>query len=301
LTQWTSAVAGLSGNTTTPSNRFDPRYNAVNLIESSANSSYESLQLEAQKRFSRSYFVHVSYSWAHSIDDVSDPLGVLINDSFAQQNPQDNLNNRASSQFDLRHTLTIAHTWEMPFFRGSTNRWLKGGLGGWSFSGISTFRSGFPVNIFAGSSLGGMTDVNQYLGTGNNVTRPNMSGSISNFNPQPAGAAGAPFGTSVVNGVAVSTYAQSLGLSQPLIGSFGGLGRNVLRLNGQTDFDWNLYKNFHFSERVNFQLRGEFYNIFNLHAFQQMASSLITSPLFGEYNTVSLNSRNIQVGARLVW
>lgn len=301
LTQWTSAVAGLSGNTTTSSNRLDPRYNAVNLVESSANSSYQGLQLEAQKRFSRSYFVHVAYAWAHSIDDVSDPLGVLINDSFAQQNPRDNRNNRASSQFDLRHTFSIAHTWEMPFFRGSTNRWLRGGLGGWSFSGISTFRSGFPVNIFAGSSLGGMTDVNQYLGTGNNVTRPFVSGPISNFDPQPANSANAPFGTSVVNGVAVSKYAQSLGLSQPLIGSFGTLGRNVLRLNDQTNFDWNLYKNFHFSERVNVQLRGEFYNIFNLHAFQQMASSLITSPLFGEYSTVSLNSRNIQVGARIVW
>ena len=302
LSQFTSAVSGLSGNTSISfSDRFDPRYNAVNLVESSANSSYHSLQLEAEKRFARNYWVHVAYAWAHSIDDVSDPLNVLINDSFAQQNPRDNRNNRGSSQFDLRHTLAISHTWEMPFFRGSQNRWLRGGLGGWAFSGISTFRTGFPVNIFAGSSLGGMTDVNQYLGTGNAVTRPDLAGPVANFDPQPAGSANAPSGTSAVNGVNVSKYAQGLGLTQPFIGSFGTLGRNVLRLNGQTDFDWNLYKNFHFSERVNFQVRGEFYNIFNLHAFQQMASSLITSPLFGQYSTVSLNSRNIQVGARVVF
>jgi hypothetical protein len=79
----------------------------------------------------------------------------------------------------------------------------------------------------------------------------------------------------------------------------------MLRLNGQTNFDWNLYKNFHFSERVNLQLRSEFYNIFNLHAFQQVAGAnngpSVTAPNFGQYTAVSLNSRNIQVGARVVW
>jgi outer membrane receptor protein involved in Fe transport len=301
LSQFTSAIAGLNGNTTTYSNRYDPRYNAVNLVEASANSSYNALQLEADKRFARNYWLHVSYSWAHSIDDVSDVLGVLVNDSSAQQNPLNNRNNRGPSQFDLRHTLSISHTWEEPFFRGSTNRLLRGALAGWSFAGISTYHSGFPVNIFAGSTVGGMTDPLQYLGTGNNVDRPNISGPIGSFNPQPAGSAGAPTGVSAVNGVNLSKYAQSLGLSQPLVGNFGTLGRNVLRLNSQTDFDWDLYKNFHFSERVNLQLRGEFYNIFNLHSFQSMTSSLITSTFFGQYNAVSLNARTIQLGARVIW
>ena len=308
LSQFTSAVAGLNGSPTAFSNRYDPRYNAVNFVESSANSSYHALQLEVEKRFARNYWVHVSYSLAHSIDDVSDVLGVLVNDSAAQQNPNDNRNNRGPSEFDLRHILAVSHTWEIPFFRGSTNRWLRGGLGGWSFSGISTYRTGFPVNITAGSfpsALGGFTDPVQYLGTGNNIDRPNVAGAVHGFNPQPAGSASAPSATSVVNGVAISNYAQSLGLSQPFIGNFGTLGRNVLRLNGQMNFDWNLYKNFHFSERVNFQVRSEFYNIFNQHAFLAMgnagALTPITSSQFGQYTAVSQNARQIQVGARVVF
>ena len=75
----------------------------------------------------------------------------------------------------------------------------------------------------------------------------------------------------------------------------------MLRLNGQTEFDWNMYKNFHFSERVYFQLRGEFYNLFNNHAFQSMTSSSITSPAFGQYNAVSQNARTGQVAARIVF
>ena len=135
--------------------------------------------------------------------------------------------------------------------------------------------------------MGGMTDPVQYLGTGNNVDRPNASGPILNFNPVPAGSAGAYTGTSTINGVAISNYATALGLSQPLVGNFGTLPRNYLRLNGQTDFDMDLYKNFHITEKVTFQLRGEFYNIFNLHAFQTTASSsrrlaTITSSSFGQ-------------------
>jgi carboxypeptidase family protein len=309
LSQFQAAVAGLSGSTNVSfSDRIDPRYNYVAWTESSANSSYNSLQLDVEKRFSRNYWLRVAYTWSHSIDDNSDVLGVLVNDSSSQQNPNNNRDNRGSSEFDLRHILTVSHTWEMPFFRGSTNRLLRGGLGGWSFSGVSTYRSGFPVNIFAGPTVGGMTDQVQYLGyLGANATidRADVAGPIRGFNPQPAGSANAPSTTSVVNGVAVSNYAQSLGLSQPLVGNFGTLGRNLLRLNGQMNFDWNVYKNFHFWERVNFQIRSEFYNIFNQHAFLAMENpnsvTTITSSQFGQYTQVSQNARTIQVGARIVF
>ncbi|MBV9508256.1 MAG: TonB-dependent receptor [Acidobacteriia bacterium] len=305
LTQFTSALAGLSGSSTSYSNRFDPRYNAVNLVESSANSTYQSLQLEAEKRFTRNYWVRAAYTWSHSIDDASDALSVLLNDTAAQQNPLDNRNNRAASEFDLRHVLTVSHTWETPFFRNSSNRLLRGVLGGWAFAGISSYRTGFPVNITAGPPLGGLTDPLQYLGTGNNVDRPNVSGPIHRFNPQPTGSAGVIAGTTVVNNVAINNYALSLGLSQPLIGNFGTLGRNVLRFNGQTNFDWNLYKNFRFSERLNLQLRSEFYNIFNQHAFLAMGTvgtlTPITSPLFGQYTQVSQNARTIQVAGRIIF
>jgi hypothetical protein len=197
----------------------------------------------------------------------------------------------------------VSHTYELPFFLKSSNRLLRASLGGWSFAGISTLRSGFPVNIYAGSTVGGLTDPVIYLGTGNAVDRPNTSGPITNFHPQASGSAGTPSGTSAVNGVGISTFAQSMGLTQPFLGNFGTLGRNVLRLNGQNQFDWNIFKNFHFSENAGryFQIRSEFYNIFNQHAFLSMSSSSITSSTFGQYTSVSQNARTIQVAARLVF
>jgi outer membrane receptor protein involved in Fe transport len=301
LSQFTAAVGGLNASNQAFSNRIDRRYNAVNYVESSANSEYDSLQIELQKRFTSHFFANMAYTWSHSIDDNSDVLGVLQNDTSAQQNPNDNRNNRGPSQFDLRHNLVVTHTWEMPFFLNSKNRLLRGGLGGWSFAGISSYHTGFPVNIFAGATVGGLTDPLQYLGSGNVVDRPNVSGPITGFNPQAAGSAGAPSGTTAVNGIAISNYALGLGLSQPLIGNYGNLGRNVLRLNGQSQFDWDLFKNFHFYEKVNIQFRAELYNIFNQHAFLSMTSSTITSGSFGQYNSVSQNARTGALALRIVF
>jgi hypothetical protein len=99
---------------------------------------------------------------------------------------------------------------------------------------------------------------------------------------------------------AISAYANSLGLSQPLLGNFGGLGRNLLRLNGETNFDINAYKNFNIKESFRFQLRAEFYNAFNNTSFQDI-SRLITAPDFGQYTTVGQNARIIQLAARFIF
>jgi hypothetical protein len=136
------------------------------------------------------------------------------------------------------------------------------------------------------------------LGGGGQV-RPNAAGPI-NFNPLPSGAAGSPSGLNNDAVQRISAYAESLGLSQPLLGNFGGLGRNVLRLNGERNFDWNLYKNFNFTEAKFLQFRAEFYNMFNNTAFQTVDAT-ITSPSFGQYQTVSQDARLIQLGLRLVF
>ena len=301
LPQFQAAFNGLNGGTTAYSDRFDPRYNTVGYLESSANSNYHALQLQIQKRMARGLYLSASYTWSKSIDDNSDALGVLVNDTSAQQNPLDNRNNRGPSQFDLTHVVSVGHSYEIPFFRNASNPFVKAALGGWSFAGISTVRSGFPVNIFSGPRLG-ISDSIAPLG-GSAVDRPNVSGNPDAFKPEPAGSPGSPssLGTTLVNGVKISTYAANLGFSQPLLGNFGSLGRNVLRLNAQTNFDWNVYKNFRFKEKLDLQVRGEFYNAFNMVAFQAMTSSTITSPNFGVYNSLSQNPRLIQLAMRLIF
>ncbi|MCS7026773.1 MAG: carboxypeptidase regulatory-like domain-containing protein [Bryobacteraceae bacterium] len=295
LGEFQAAFAAQSGGATRRSNRIDPRYNAIVLVDSSANSNYHSFQFEAQKRISTLLF-NAAYTFGKSIDDGSDVLGVLINDSATQQEPRDNRNNRAPSQFDLRQRLVITHSWEPAWFRGSSSWLLRNIVGNWGFSGITSFRSGFPITLEAGARRG-LNPLTVFGGGG--AVRPNASGPV-NITFRPAGSQGAPLGLNNDPVQRISAYAESLGLSQPLLGNIGNLGRNVLRLNGERNFDWNIYKNFNVTERAKFQLRAEFYNIFNNTSFQE-ASRVITAPDFGQYNTVGQNARLIQLGARFVF
>ena len=294
LPDFQAAFAAQNGGATRRSNRIDGRYNAILFVDSSANSNYHSFQFEAQKRIGKTFFLNANWTWAKSIDDGSDVLGVLINDSASQQNPLNNRDNRAASQFDLRHRLVVTQSWEPQWFRSSSNWAMRNLVGNWGFSGISSFRGGFPVTFDAGTRRG--LNPLTVIGGGAGI-RPNIAGPITNFNPRPAGSAGAPFGLNADPVSRISSYAESLGLSQPLLGNFGTMGRNVLRLNGERNFDWNVFKNFNINERVKFQIRSEIYNVFNNTSFQEISRTL-TAPDFGQYNVVGQDARIIQLGAR---
>ncbi len=297
LSEFSAVNTALSGSTTRISNRIDGRYNNITRLDNSANSNYHALQLEAQKRIGSTFLLNANYTYAKSIDDGSDALGVLIGDGSTQQDPLNNRNNRAPSQFDLKHRVVIMHSWEPEWFKGSSNWAVKNLIGNWVFSGITSFRTGFPVTLVSGARQGIATST--LFGGGGDV-RPNVSGPIS-FNPKPSGSEGSYSGTvRDTNNQAISTYAQSLGLSQPLLGNTGTLGRNSLRLNGERNFNWTIAKNFSISDRARFQVRGEFYNIFNNTSFLEINRN-ITNPNFGNYTNVSQDPRWIQLVARFVF
>jgi hypothetical protein len=170
-------------------------------------------------------------------------------------------------------------------------------LAGWAISGIPSIRSGFPVTILSGARHEITTPT--VTGIVNGPVRPNASGAFE-FSPKPAGAQGSPVGRATTGAQPISNYAASLGLSQPLLGNFGTLGRNSHRLNGEVNFDLNVYKNFSAWERTYFQIRAEFYNAFNNTSFQQVDRTLI-SPTFGNYLDTTNNGRFIQFGARFVF
>ncbi|MCW5965788.1 MAG: hypothetical protein KIT83_17245 [Bryobacterales bacterium] len=91
------------------------------------------------------------------------------------------------------------------------------------------------------------------------------------------------------------------GLSQPLIGNFGTLGRNVFRMNGLTLFDWTLAKNFSLTERANLQFQAQFYNMFNNTQFSRPGVTLSAPATFGYYQDTDTNARNMILALRLTW
>jgi Carboxypeptidase regulatory-like domain len=279
--------SGLSGTSTTPSNRIDPRFNGVSVVGSSANSNYNSLQVFLERRFSTWYGFTAAYTWSKSIDDVSDALNVLATDVSAQQDPRNNRNNRAVSAFDVPHRFVLTNDFTSNF-KGIGNRWLRQAANGWELGGIFQAQSGLPQDLFAGT-VAGIADGTLFGGNG--AQRPNQVGPVNlKFQPNPGGGANNP------NLIANS------GLAQPLIGQIGTLGRNVVRLNPLIESDLTLGRTFKLRpERMSLKLQAQAFNVFNNTTFSSVGTSLSSPSTFGYYSGTDTNSRRFALTARLIW
>ena len=89
-------------------------------------------------------------------------------------------------------------------------------------------------------------------------------------------------------------------LVQPLLGNVGTLGRNAIRLNGLTNFDWVILKNTQVNENLNVQFRSEFYNVFNNTSFAGFDNNL-SSATFGTYSKTDTTPRQVQFALKLIW
>lgn len=287
---FTRVVSGLNAGLTSPTNRIDPRFTTIGLVDSSANSNYHSLQAYVARRFSHGFSFTGSYTWSKSIDDASDALGVLVNDTQLQQDPRNNKDNRAVSQFDIPHRFVLTHVWQPQWFSGGSGL-QRTVLGGWQFSGIFQAQSGAPVNFQSGARLG-LNDP-ALLGlqtTGAGVTRPNLTGPLNiQFEPNPGLGAANP--NKVTNS----------GLEQPLVGNLGNAGRNIDRVNRFLNFDWTLGKEFTVTEQVRTEFQAHFYNVFNNTTFSRPGLTLSAPATFAYYADTDTNSRNITLILRLIW
>jgi len=293
---FTRINAGLNAPLTAPGIRIDPRFNAVTMLESSANSIYHSAQFQLSRRFAAGYSFQAAYTISKSIDDGSDALGVLVNESALQQNPFDNRNNRAVSQFDIPQRLVISHLYEPQFTAGISNAVLRTVLHGWQFNGYFQIQSGQPATIFSGTR-GGVADAGLFgvgtatvNGVSTGLVRANATGAVNvNFVPNPGLGAANP---NLVTGS---------NLVQPLVGNFGTLGRNSLRLNRLAEFNWTFGKTFKITERVGTQFQAQIYNVFNNTTFSRTGQVLSAPATFGYYNDTDTNTRNMTMVLRVIW
>jgi hypothetical protein len=287
--EFTAINAGLNAGPTLPTNRIDPRFQGVTLNESSANSNYHSMQAYLARTFRSGFGFTAAYTWSKSIDDVSDVLNVVAGDTPAQQNPFNNRDNRGPSGFDVPHRFVFTHSYDLPKF-ASANALVKNTVGGWNLSGILQTQSGSPVGLFGGARVGFAFPDPILLGGGGAV-RPVVTGPLNlKFEPARGGAA-----------AGADQKIAASGLAQPFLGNFGTLGRNVLRINGLTQYDMTLQKEVKFKERYTVQFQSQFANLFNNTSFQGVGASLAAPGQFGYYQDTSTNSRSITLVARFIF
>jgi Carboxypeptidase regulatory-like domain len=303
-TQFAAAFSNEIGGAFGPQNNLiDPRFDNVTQVQSTGTSSYNSLQLEGIRRFKNGLTFNANYTWAHSLDDVSDALNVLVNDSANLLDATKPLSfQRSNSQFDIRNRFVLSYNYEIPFAKGF-HGWKKYVLDGWSHSAIFTAQSGLPATVYAApinvcsitpapntscpqADIVGITDtlLNGTANPANGVVTTPLNGNASLLHPVPQG----------------SPQAGTLPVSEPLIGQDGTSGRNNLRLAGLTDLDVAFGKQFKVMEGKTFQLRWEIFNTLNHPNFSGYVNQF-SSANFNTYTTTATNMRQMQLSARFIF
>jgi hypothetical protein len=212
---------------------------------------------------------------------------VATNSPAFVENPLQPLSDYGRASFDIRHVAVIHATYEPPFGRGNTthaHHWVERLIGNWQVSAIETIQSGlsFTPQLSYNPSNDGDT---------RNPVRPswnpNFTGTLIRGDPK--------------------QYFDASAFIQPLPGTYGNAGRNILPGPGLVETDLSLTKRFAISERLNVQFRTEFFNVFNHTNFNIPNPVVFASPTGGPSPTAgvitatSTNSRQTQFGLKLTW
>ena len=260
------------------------------LFKSISNSIYHALELNITKRLSRGFAIQGAYTYSHANDDGPDPLIPINNNILFTPYPRDSFNLRAergNSEFDVTHRFVANYSWQVPVGHG--HKHLQNGAanavaGGWTVSGISTFSSGLPFEIFAPVDA---------AHTGLD-SRPNLNAGVT-----------APPSSDPRTQTGPSIALFSVPQPCACYGVGGNLGRDRFRGPGINNSDMVLNKQVGIRERVKLDMRFEFYNLFNRVQFNQPDGLMADAAVFGHSTSeyvrpdFTTGARQIQLGLKL--
>lgn len=244
------------------------------------------------KGFSHGIGFQASYTYSHAIDDDSGLEDSGFNVRGTTVTPGFTFLNKGDSNYDARHRFVVGYTYQTPSL-GGDHRWLNLVVGGWQFSGITTFQTGFPVTLTDSGFTSLICDAFTYYVC---PDTPNQVAAVKTFNPR----------NSSLNGVDHLWFNPTdFAITTP--GTFGDVRRNSFHGPGLNNFDLAVEKNLYFRpshENQYMQLRLEAYNLFNHTQFCNTAGPFpcidgdVESGTFGQVQSVN-PSRLVQLGVKI--
>jgi hypothetical protein len=221
---------------------------------STGKSNYNSLQASLHVQNYHGFTSVVNYVWSKSLDNSSDGEDFIVN---AAQPQDSNTPQReyGPSNFNIPNRFTWIAGFEFPKMSGNMAR-LKNG---WGMDSTVTLQNGQPFTL-------NYNFEDDYSGGGDGFDRPDVVGPIvyNKHNPgQFLQLSSFAMPCTIASGIDQTSLSGFASDCQPGTRHYGSLGRNVL--SGPTYKQWDLaiYKNTAITERVNLQLRAEFFNILN--------------------------------------
>jgi len=256
--------------------RPDPRYTSKLLVSNSAQSTYESYQIEWIKRFSNNLHFQTTYSYSEAFDNISEATAGGAGDTN-----QTGVNRNYAwgpSRYDTPHRFTFYGSYRIPFFRDRKDI-LGLVLGGWQIAPVIRYASGTPFSV---TDTGSDIDFDGFIEArpvivdrsvdGRTINDPNTSTTLL---PRSA--------------FRRATPADSI---DDLV------GRNSFRTDNTETIDLGLYKNFDVLGDV-ITLRFEAYNVLN----EVMYGTPVTNIALANFGRIlgtsaTYSPRTYQVGLR---
>jgi hypothetical protein len=260
-------IPGASTIANTQARRPYQGFTSVSQSWTDYNSQYHSLQLNAEKRFTKGFSILANYAWAKTMDDFGTAI-LALGREF----------NRAVAAEHVPHIFHLTTIWDIPTpqLRGFAAKLFRG----WELTSLTTWQSGFPFSVTSGidnslSAVGG--DRADFTGTDLDQARP----------------------SGLSHGEMVNRYFNTSLFTVNAIGTFGNSGRNILRGPRFFNTDLGLIKTTNITERARAQFRGEFFNVFNNVNFNNPGSTVGTAG-FGRI-TSARDPRILQLTLKLMF
>jgi hypothetical protein len=134
-----------------------PFTNFARIIEfqSSADSKYNGVTLDIQKRFSNNWQARLAYTYSKVKDNRPDATAVVpgTDDFKFAQDPLNLNGDWAPGDNDVPHRIVLSGVWSLDAYTQHMSGVSRAVLGGWSFSGIASWQSGQPYTAVVNADL----------------------------------------------------------------------------------------------------------------------------------------------------
>jgi hypothetical protein len=270
-----------------------PGFAGIELRTFEANSSYHSLQVQAQHRLSRGVHFGLAYTWSKAMDYTDNDKSAVTTQVSRREF------NYGPATYDRTHVFAMNYLWEIPK-TGLNNGFLKQVLDGWQINGITRYVSGPPLRM-------------AILGAGNLLNAVDITGGGDGWRAAMSGNPVVPgdqrtvekwFDTSVFSAPANAVPTNSAGIQSIL--ARGNTPIGFAKGPGIGNWDVAIYKTFPLHEKVKLQFRAEAYNAFNHTQFSavnvtptwNLTTGAQTNAQFGQV-TSARDPRIMQFAVRL--
>jgi hypothetical protein len=275
-------IPSLRGATQNQALRPFPQYGNVSWWSPDwGNSSYHSLNLIGEKRFSKGLNFLATYTWSKFLDDIEAASELAPSANFGQETYYAHHLDKGLSGNDFRQRLTASFVYEFPVGKNRTfainSSILNSIVGGWSLGTVAELRTGSPWGVYEQTNK---------LNSFSPGQRSNLIGNPNLPSNRP-------------RAQRVAEWFNTAAFAFPGNGVLGNTSKSVGTGPGFVDFDTSLSKDFHV-EKQTVQFRSSFFNIFNRPNFGVPNGSR-GSATFGQISSTVNQGRFIQLGLRYMF